>query len=851
MYFFKSLAVLPPMPPSLARLPDIAKNFWWSWEPGADALFHWLDAELWNALHHNPIAFLLSLPQERLDEASQNHEFLEIYREYLQQFDKYLEQSTWYDETFPAKNGKVIAYMSAEFGIHECLPIYSGGLGLLAGDHLKAASDLGIPLVAVGLLYKFGYFNQEVNPEGWQDARYPLLNFYKMPISLLTDQDGRELEVQVELSDNTGCRQVALRIWQASVGRVSLYLLDSDTPRNRVPDRQLTGRLYGGDHEMRLVQELLLGIGGVRALRAVGISPAVWHINEGHAAFSIIERLRELTCQGLDLETAREVIRASTVFTTHTPVPAGHDIFQPELLGSHLDRSLPQLGLDWRLILEPAYDHNRQGYNMTLLAHKHAAYTNAVSRLHQETTRRMLFSIYPGIPAHEIPVDTVTNGVHIETWLAPEWVERFNRLAGDNWRTPKNSPEAWEKIAKMSAAEIWGVRRELKAKMLDKCRASLLNQRLRYYASPSQLKEIETYLPPDALTLVFARRFATYKRANLLLQDRERLAKMITDPARPVQLIFAGKAHPADRAGQEIIKQIYDLSQQEPFKGRIAFIEDYDIAMARCMVQGADVWINTPRRPLEASGTSGQKAVLNGTVHLSVLDGWWPEAYDGQNGFAVGRGEVYSDEGLQDYYDSLALYAVLEDIVIPAYYERTHGVPRAWVDVIRNGWRSVPHFFCTGRMIKEYTSRFYVPLMERYNHVVQNNYAAAKHLRDFRQYITQNWPSVRIDSITVEKPALPVAGDVVGISALVHLGAIQPKDVVVEVVLGKAKDRMLLEPTGIPMVPAESQSDSNYLYEAKVSLTQGTLGFTVRVRPSHPDLVHPFEIPLVTWAPEF
>lgn len=851
MFFFKSLAVLPPMPPALGRLPEMARNFWWSWEAGGDALFRWLDAELWHALHHNPIAFLLTLPQERLEEASQEPEFLEIYREYLQRFENYLAQSTWYDQTFPAKNGKVIAYLSAEFGIHECLPIYSGGLGLLAGDHLKAASDLGVPLVAVGLLYKFGYFNQELNPEGWQEARYPLLNFYKMPISLLTDHEGRELEVQVELSDNTACRQVSLRIWQASVGRVNLYLLDADTPRNAVADRQLTGQLYGGGHEMRLVQELLLGIGGVRALRRLGISPAVWHINEGHPAFSVIERLRELISRGLDLETARAVIRASTLFTTHTPVPAGHDVFQPELLSRYFDRFFGQFDVDWRSVFEPAYDHNRQGYNMTLLAHRHAAYTNAVSRVHQETTRRMFFHIYPGIPAHEIPVETITNGVHLETWLAPEWVERFNRLAGDSWRTPKNSPEAWENIAKMSAAEVWGVRKELKIKMLDKCRARLYNQRLRYYASPSQLAEIETYLPPDALTVVFARRFTAYKRANLLLQDRERLAKLVTDPARPVQLIFAGKAHPADRAGQEMIKQIYDLSQQEPFKGKIAFIEDYDIEMARYLVQGADVWLNTPRRPLEASGTSGQKAVLNGTVHLSILDGWWPEAYDGQNGFAIGRGEVYPDERVQDYYDSLALYAVLEEMVIPAYYERTHGVPRAWVDLIRNGWRSVPHFFSTGRMIKEYAARFYVPLMERSEHVIKDNYAVATRLRDFRRHLTENWPSVRITSITAERPILPVAGDAVSVSAVVHLGAIQPQDVVVEAVLGKAKDGMLLEPTGLPMVVAESQPDANYLYRTTVTLMQGTLGFTVRVRPAHPDLVYPFELPLITWAPEF
>ncbi|MDI6631831.1 MAG: alpha-glucan family phosphorylase [Bacillota bacterium] len=851
MYFFRALTVLPPLPPAIDALPAMAKNFWWSWEPGADAVFRWLDEELWENLHHNPVALLLTLPQEKLTAAAQNPEYLEIYEEYRRRFEDYLSQPTWFSRTFPDKQDRVIAYLSAEFGIHECLPIYSGGLGLLAGDHLKAASDLGLPLVAVGLLYKFGYFNQEINPEGWQEARYPLLNFHKMPISPVTGSDGRELEVPVELSSQTLCWTVFLRIWEARIGRVRLYLLDSDTTRNRVEDRQLTGSLYGGDHEMRLVQEVLLGIGGVRALRTLGITPAVWHINEGHAAFSVLERMRELVSQGLDLETAREVVRASTIFTTHTPVPAGHDIFQAGLLSCYLDRCCPESGLNWESFLGPAYDPGRNGFNMTLLAHKHAAYTNAVSRLHGETTRRMFSHVYPGIPAHEIPVKTVTNGVHIETWLAPEWVERFNRLAGSSWRTPQNDPAAWEKIAQMSAAEIWSVRKELKAKMIDRCRARLLQQRQRYYASPTQQEEIETYLPPDVLTVVFARRFATYKRANLLLRDKERLARLVNDPEQPVQFIFAGKAHPADRGGQEIIKQIYDLGQTEPFKGKIIFVEEYDIQTARCLVQGADVWLNTPRRPLEASGTSGQKAVLNGTVHLSILDGWWPEAYNGENGFAIGRGEVFPDEELQDYYDSLALYEVLEDVVVPAYYRRTHGVPRDWIEIIKNGWRSVPHLFNTGRMVKEYASRFYVPLMERSTYFIENNFEAARRLSDFKRYVVQNWPAVEILKVTADRPPIPTAGDTLDVTAVVKLGPIQPRDVAVEVYLGKVKDRFLVEPEGFPLALAESLGENTYRYTGTLALTQGALGFTVRVRPTHPDLADPFEVPLLTWAPEF
>jgi len=532
-------------------------------------------------------------------------------------------------------------------------------------------------------------------------------------------------------------------------------------------------------------------------------------------------------------------------------VPAGHDIFQPELLSCYFERFCHQGNLNWNAFVAPAYDPDRQGYNMTLLAHRHASYTNAVSRLHGETTRRMFFHLYPGIPEAEIPVTTVTNGVHIETWVAPEWVERFNRVAGDKWRTPDNSPEAWEKIAKLPAAEIWSVRKELKARMLEKCRARLLAQRQRYFASPSQQEEIETYLPPDVLTVVFARRFATYKRAYLLLRDRERLARLVNNPEQPVQFIFAGKAHPADRSGQEIIKQIYDLSQEEPFRGKVTFIEEYDIELAQCLVQGADVWLNTPRRPLEASGTSGQKAVLNGTVHLSILDGWWPEAYNGKNGFAVGRGEVLPDDATQDYYDSLSLYAVLEDVVIPAYYRRTHGVPRDWIEIIREGWRSIPHYFNTGRMVKEYAARFYVPLMERYDQLVKDDYAAARRVRDFKEYLTQNWPAVAVLSVTAARPALPVAGQTIAVAATVHLGAIKPEDVVVEIILGKTKDWQLTEMNGVRMELTEALGDATYRFSGTITLTQGALGYTVRVRPADSMFVHPFELPLIAWAPEF
>lgn len=847
MYFYRSLVVLPQMPAELDQLVEIAKNLWWSWEPEADQLFRWLDEELWESLGRNPCAFVLSLSQERLAEAAANPDYLDLYQDFVKRFKQYNSRPGWYEKQYPEWKDFSIAYLSAEFGIHESLPIYSGGLGILAGDHLKAASDLGVPLVAVGLLYKSGYFSQIIKPDGGQEAYYPRLNFRQMPVCPLSRPDGSEVRVEVELPGRT----IGLRVWECRIGRVRLYLLDADTSHNSASDRLLTGSLYGGDQEMRLTQEILLGIGGVKALRVLGINPTVWHVNEGHAAFSIIERLRELVNQGLDIDTAREVIRASTIFTTHTPVPAGHDVFSPELLLPYFGDTNHKLGLDRDAFINLAYDTQRKAFNMSLLALKHSTFTNAVSKLHGETTRGMFQVFYPEVPVEEIPITTLTNGVHIETWLAREWVPYFTRLVGESWRTPDSNPEAWARIAQMPAADIWETRKKLKAKMLAKVRESLLNQRQRYYASPSQQEEIESYLPSDTLTVVFSRRFATYKRAYLLFTDRERLSRMINDPEWPIQFIFAGKAHPADYEAQGLISQVYQYSQQQEFRGKIVFVEDLNMEMAKYLVQGADLWLNTPRRPLEACGTSGQKAVLNGAIHLSTLDGWWAEAYNGENGYSIGKGDVFENEEQQDYYDSLALYNTLEDVIIPAYYRRNHGLPHDWISRIRHGWRSVPPMFNTGRMVREYTDRFYVPLMRRHESLVADNFNIARRIKDYKNLIIHNWNAVQITRLIVEEPKETRAGEHLQISAAVTLGTLLPQDVMVDVVLSDSFGRLLENVPKVAMTMVAAEGPHDYLFSALVPLTQGTFGFTVRVRPSSPDFMHWLELPLVKWAPEF
>ena len=849
MFFYRTVSVIPRLPEEISRLHELAYNLWYSWNPAACALFKKINPDLWAQTGHNPVKFLLNVRQEELDRAARDEQYLALYNQVIAGFDRYLQAPSWFTENYSAFARHPIAYFSAEFGVHESHPTYSGGLGLLAGDHFKSASDLGLPLTGVGLLYKSGYFTQRINREGWQEAVYPYLNFYEIPVTPVTYPGGSEMIIQVELPG----RPVFLKIWRMRVGRGDIYFLDADIAHNRPEDRLLTGQLYGGNQETRISQEIILGMGGVRALRALGINPRAWHINEGHAAFLLLERLVELVKTGLPVETAIETVKPDTLFTTHTPVPAGHDVFSAELIEKYFGHLYETLDVERETLLGLGWDDQRKGFNMTLLALRLSGFCNGVSRIHGRVSRKMFHSLYGPIPREEVPVTSVTNGVHVESWLAEEIRELFELYLDPHWNQKITQRDLWAKVAGIPDEALWSAHTALKEKLIEAARANIKKQRARNQESAQRLHEVQNYLRPDVFTIGFARRFATYKRATLLFRDRERLARLVNHPDRPVQLIFAGKAHPADRAGQELIKQIYDLSNEEPFRGRIVFLEDYDISLARRLLQGVDLWLNNPRQPMEASGTSGQKAAVNGVVNCSILDGWWPEAYNGENGFAFGENRHYADEETRDRDDAYSLYALLEEIILPLYYEQNGepGLPEKWVQLMKRSLQTIPCFFNTERMVKEYAERFYLPAMERSGVIAENNYALAREIREFKERLKENWAAVRIVSVETDVRKTMKIGDLLSVRAAVILGPLRPEDVAVEIVYGVPGDEGLGRISRAPMAVTGQDDEQTYRYEESLIMPQGTYGYTVRVRPDHRFFAHPFELPLVTWAETF
>ena len=689
-------------PGNLARLADVAYNLFWTWNPKAQELFSRLDPKLWEETEHNPIRLLNETTG--LDAAAKNEEFLDLYDEVLKELDSYLERrDTWMGYAYPNFSGPV-AYFSAEFGLHESLPIYSGGLGVLAGDHVKSASDLGLPLVGVGLLYAQGYFRQRINGEGRQEEVYEPFDPPSRPILSALGPDGGEILVSVALQG----RELYLKVWKVAVGRSTVLLLDADIPENSDEDRGLTARLYGGGQPTRIAQELILGVGGVRALRAAGIEPAVYHMNEGHAAFSVLERLRELRVQGSPLNEAREEVSRNTVFTTHTPVPAGHDAFPPDLFDEFMDGWAETLNTSKEELWSLGHKQEEWGptFNMTVLAMNLSAISNAVSELHGEVSRQMW-----NRPAENGDFGTgithVTNGIHTWSWLAPELFDLFDKHSGGRaWQQMVQDPTAWSFVEGIPAEQLWQAHAATKLRMVE-----FVNDRLRLQAERSggHLQELD----PDALTLGFARRFATYKRATLLLHDPERLRRIGKSLDRPVQFVFAGKAHPADEPAKQFIQELYKSPEYEDLAGHLFILEDYDMNVARYLVQGVDVWHNNPRRPLEASGTSGQKASLNGAPNFSVLDGWWPEAYNGKNGWTIGEAKEYASQEEQDAADAESLYATLESEISPLYYDRNaEAVPEGWVEVMKESVSTVAPEFSTQRMVRDYIHKLYVPRLE-------------------------------------------------------------------------------------------------------------------------------------------
>ena len=700
------------IPPRIARIEELAYNFWWSWHREARDLFKMLDYPLWRSTGHNPVKMLREVPPGRLEELATDPLFLRQYDAVSIAFDADLTNGhLWFPDKYPDLMARPMAYFSAEFGLHQSLPNYAGGLGVLAGDHCKEASDIGLPFVAVGFLYEMGYFRQRITADGWQEAIYPRFKTEEVAIREALCDDGECLFVPVEVGDRT----VQLQVWHVQAGRTRLYLMDADHDRNAPWDRELTARLYGGDQEMRIQQEIVLGIGGVRVLRTLGIDPAVFHLNEGHSAFLVLERARELVEVGQSFDEARQIVQGTSVFTTHTPVAAGHDVFPFHLVEKYFHTYWPRLGLSREQFLELGCCRGEdRGFNMTLLALQTCGQSNGVSRLHGEVARRMFHSVWPDKPVEQVPVSHVTNGIHVPAWIGGAMNRIYRRYVGPDWIARHDDPVLWERILDVPDEELWVAHLHLKRKLMTLIRERARRRRIEGLMNPEQVLCAGTFLDPDALVIGFARRFTTYKRATLILHDLERLKRLLHDRYRPVQFIFCGKAHPADEGGKRLIQHVYNTAKDPTIGGRIAFIEDYDMQVARYLVQGVDVWLNNPRRTHEASGTSGQKAAANGIPNLSVLDGWWAEGYNGANGWEIDSSQQTDDPAVQDAADAEALYRVLEDEVVPLFYKRdADNVPRGWVQVMKEAIRTAVPVFCTRRMVKEYTERFYVPAAHR------------------------------------------------------------------------------------------------------------------------------------------
>ncbi len=700
------------LPRRIERLGELAYNLWWTWNPDVQRLYKRIDSDLWEKTAHNPVQFLRNVERAKLTAVTHDSYYLDFYDRALLEYDQYMErEDTWYQENHGHVQGELIAYFSSEFGLHETLPIYAGGLGVLSGDHLKEASDLGLPLVAMGFLYTKGYFTQLITEDGWQEAQYVKLRFDELPVLSLVDDDGKPMIVAVDLAG----REILVRIWKIQVGRVPLYLLDSNVEENSAEDKELTSRLYSSDLDLRISQEIILGIGGVRAFRKLGHDPVVWHMNEGHSAFLALERLRELVELEISFDEAVEIVKSKTVFTTHTPVPAGSDEFPDWLIDKYFSTFQKQLGLDREQFCDLARHKVSWGetFSMPVLAMRMSSLRNGVSQLHGEVAREMWNYLWPDTRVDEVPISHITNGIHTGTWLARRMRLLYGSYLGSDWMERIDDPEIWETVSNIPDEELWAVRRHLKRKLVFYMRERARNQWVEDEIHPVQVIASGALLNPYALTIGFARRFATYRRADLILKDFERLLSIINQSNSPVQIIFAGKAHPADKPGKLLIQNLYQKVKQAESGGRLVFLEDYDMNLARYLIQGVDVWMNTPRRPNEASGTSGQKAALNGVLNFSILDGWWREGYNGKNGWVIGSDEDLGDPNLQDEMDSESLYDALENEIIPLYYNRsTDNLPLEWIARMKESIRTLAPEFSMRRMVKSYAKDMYFQLMD-------------------------------------------------------------------------------------------------------------------------------------------
>ena len=838
--------VQPDIPESLAGLVDIAHNLWYSWTPEVAVLFARLDPDTWMESGRNPATTLATVPQRVLEAAAGDESFVaEAQRLHARMVEECSGDAWFASEATDDIRDLTVAYFSLEFGLDQSLPIYSGGLGVLAGDHLKSASDLGLPLVGVGLLYGSGYFRQALNVDGWQQELYPANDWATMPVTRELAEDGAPLSIQVTMAGT----EVHAHVWRVQVGRVPLYLLDTDVEANDPDHRAITRTLYGGDREMRLRQELLLGVGGARALARLGIRPTVFHMNEGHSAFLALERMRSLRADdGLEFAAALEQVAASTVFTTHTPVPAGNEVFDTALLQPYLEPVAAELGLEWPMLLALGHEPGRDDaeFGMTPFALRTSAFANGVSALHGAVSREMWHSLWPGLRVSEVPITSITNGVHPRTWLAREMAQLIDRYVGPRLAAEPGDHSTWERARNIPLGELWRVKQRRRERLVMVARERIAWQLRRRGASPTVVRQSDEMLRPDILTIGFARRFATYKRATLLFRQPERLVRLLTDTERPVQFIFSGKAHPADSPGKELIQEIARFSQGTNAHQRLVFLEDYEMNLSRLLVSGCDIWLNAPRRPMEASGTSGMKAAINGTLNVSIPDGWWVEGYTPEVGWSIGTGETYADPDEQDAIECDALFNLLEQEIVPMFYRRdVSGLPREWTERMRASIAVLGAQFTTHRMVQDYARTSYFPAHIGSTALAVDDHARARGLAACRARVRAAWPGVSLRS-EIAVPPVPHVGDTVTVTVRATLAGLSPDEVTVELLAGHPGPDGVPTGDAIPAVHSGPDGDGE-LFTAAVPLTDsGQTAIAARIRPTNPDAVNPLNPTLTT-----
>ncbi|MFN8535763.1 MAG: alpha-glucan family phosphorylase [Dehalococcoidia bacterium] len=845
---FHTVRVVPSLPPTLAPLRELAYNLHWSWDEVARTLFQRIDPQLWESTGFNPVRLLAEVSQETLQRAANDPGFMNQLERAASRLRDHLNRQP--HPLTAELADRTIAFFCFEFGIAECLPIYSGGLGILSGDYLKSASDLGLPVIGVGLHYSRGYFKQYLNSDGWQQQEFADIDYARLPIVPERRPDGSLLSVEVAMAD----RRVIARVWKIQVGRVPCYLLDTNIPENAPEDRGITDRLYGGDLEHRIQQEIVLGIGGIRLLEALGIRKPVCHMNEGHSAFLGLERIRVMMGeQNLSFDEAREVAAASHVFTTHTPVPAGIDMFPPEMLDRYFGRYWPELTLDRERFLglgrQNPGDPNEL-FSMAVLGIRLSDTVNGVSELHGKVSRGMWRGLWPNVPDNEVPIQSVTNGVHHRTWLNPDLATVLTRYVGNGWWDRPADRANWSGVQRIPDEELWRTHEGAREQLVSFTRERMVGQLRATGALPATVEEASQSLDPRALTIGFARRFAMYKRATLLFRDPDRLARILNNPTQPVQIIIAGKAHPQDEPAKALIREIIHLFRRDDIRGKVAFIENYDMTVAKRLIQGCDIWLNTPLRPQEASGTSGMKAACNGVLHVSIRDGWWAEAYKPGLGWAIGGQEVYSSIDAQNEVESELLYDLLEQEIVPTFYDRTRDVPRRWVQLMKNSITELAPFFNTDRMAEQYLEQTYIPGAQRTSVLDADNQRRARELAAWKLSLAGRWAQIRIDGVEAADLTEVPVGSTLEVRARVFLGEVQPDEVAVEAFYGPIDGRRQVTDGKTALLePIDRDGQGGYLFGGRISLdSSGMVGYGVRVVPRHPDLHDAYEMRLIRWA---